>query len=216
MCGGSTQDPLGRRPFFQPCSHTRASAGSSQSSRRECDPKREATVPGLFVSAVAPAGTKACSGLLPSRPRQRQGSTAMNSPDNDRIRKRAYEIWEREGRPQGRHEHHWHAAIREIAAHPARSRWPKARMRSSLIPMPTRGCRIPRQRPSPTRRPAQRDRNARPGLSPRPRPSSRPSAKARASTRCCSGSVNRRSLQTARRQYSRRWRCRPPHPSRCC
>jgi len=38
----------------------------------------------------------------------------MNSPNNDRIRKRAYEIWEREGRPHGRHEHHWHAAMREI------------------------------------------------------------------------------------------------------
>ena len=38
----------------------------------------------------------------------------MNSPNNDRISKRAYEIWEREGRPQGRHEHHWHAALREI------------------------------------------------------------------------------------------------------
>jgi hypothetical protein len=40
----------------------------------------------------------------------------MNSPNNDRISKRAYEIWEREGRPQGRHEHHWHAALREIGA----------------------------------------------------------------------------------------------------
>ena len=38
----------------------------------------------------------------------------MNSPNNDRVSKRAYEIWEREGRPHGRHEQHWHAALREI------------------------------------------------------------------------------------------------------
>ena len=33
---------------------------------------------------------------------------------DDRIRIRAYEIWQREGRPDGRHEHHWIAATREI------------------------------------------------------------------------------------------------------
>ena len=38
----------------------------------------------------------------------------MSSPNSDRIQKRAYEIWEREGRPHGRDEHHWHVAAREI------------------------------------------------------------------------------------------------------
>ena len=38
----------------------------------------------------------------------------MNSPNDDRIQKRAHEIWEREGRPHGRDEHHWHLAAREI------------------------------------------------------------------------------------------------------
>jgi len=33
---------------------------------------------------------------------------------DERIRIRAYEIWQREGRPEGRHEHHWVAAKREI------------------------------------------------------------------------------------------------------
>ena len=33
---------------------------------------------------------------------------------DDRIRIRAYEIWQREGRPDGRQEHHWVAATREI------------------------------------------------------------------------------------------------------
>jgi hypothetical protein len=35
-----------------------------------------------------------------------------------KIRERAYQIWEREGRAHGRHEEHWHAARRELAATP--------------------------------------------------------------------------------------------------
>ncbi|WP_085026280.1 DUF2934 domain-containing protein [Ensifer aridi] len=34
--------------------------------------------------------------------------------DEDRIRARAYEIWEREGRPDGGHERHWHQAKKEL------------------------------------------------------------------------------------------------------
>jgi hypothetical protein len=34
----------------------------------------------------------------------------------DRIRQRAYEIWEREGRPQGEDMKHWLQAFQEIAA----------------------------------------------------------------------------------------------------
>jgi hypothetical protein len=34
--------------------------------------------------------------------------------DENRIRNRAYEIWEREGRPHGRDREHWHQARREI------------------------------------------------------------------------------------------------------
>ena len=37
-------------------------------------------------------------------------------PDEDRIQRRAHEIWEREGRPEGRHEEHWAQARREIEA----------------------------------------------------------------------------------------------------
>lgn len=36
--------------------------------------------------------------------------------DEERIRHRAHEIWEREGRPEGRQEDHWAQACREIAA----------------------------------------------------------------------------------------------------
>jgi Protein of unknown function (DUF2934) len=33
-----------------------------------------------------------------------------------RIQQRAYEIWEREGRPEGQADQHWHQAMAEIAA----------------------------------------------------------------------------------------------------
>ena len=36
-------------------------------------------------------------------------------PDDPRIRERAHAIWEREGRPEGRHIEHWQQAAREIA-----------------------------------------------------------------------------------------------------
>lgn len=42
-----------------------------------------------------------------------------NAMDEDRIRQRAYEIWEREGRPEGRHEDHWHRAHRELTGEDA-------------------------------------------------------------------------------------------------
>ena len=32
------------------------------------------------------------------------------------IRERAYAIWEREGRPEGRERHHWEQAAREVLA----------------------------------------------------------------------------------------------------
>jgi hypothetical protein len=37
----------------------------------------------------------------------------------ERIRIRAYQIWEREGRLDGRHEHNWEEARREIEAEDA-------------------------------------------------------------------------------------------------
>ena len=37
-------------------------------------------------------------------------------PDDEQIRQRAYEIWEREGRPQGREADHWRMAVQELSA----------------------------------------------------------------------------------------------------
>jgi hypothetical protein len=35
-------------------------------------------------------------------------------PADDEIRKRAHEIWEEEGRPEGRHDEHWRRAREDI------------------------------------------------------------------------------------------------------
>ncbi|PWC43060.1 DUF2934 domain-containing protein [Azospirillum sp. TSO22-1] len=42
--------------------------------------------------------------------------------DEDRIRDRAYAIWEREGCPDGRHEAHWEQARRELLDEERRAR----------------------------------------------------------------------------------------------
>lgn len=38
----------------------------------------------------------------------------MESSKEDLIRRRAYALWEKEGRPQGRHDHHWRQAQEEM------------------------------------------------------------------------------------------------------
>lgn len=38
----------------------------------------------------------------------------MTNDREERIRERAHEIWEQEGRPQGRHDDHWERATREV------------------------------------------------------------------------------------------------------
>jgi len=40
----------------------------------------------------------------------------MSPEQEDRIKQRAYEIWEREGRPHGRDDVHWLIAVQEIRA----------------------------------------------------------------------------------------------------
>lgn len=43
----------------------------------------------------------------------------MNAPDEDSIRRRAYAIWEREGRPDGRDRDHWLQAQWELTGEQA-------------------------------------------------------------------------------------------------
>lgn len=53
--------------------------------------------------------------------------------DEEQIRQRAYQIWEREGRPHGREREHWATAKLELAreAQPAATKAPAKRTRTS-------------------------------------------------------------------------------------
>jgi Protein of unknown function (DUF2934) len=42
----------------------------------------------------------------------------MDADLDERIRRRAYELWEREGRPEGRALDHWRRAEAEVAGDP--------------------------------------------------------------------------------------------------
>ncbi|MDS4073387.1 MAG: DUF2934 domain-containing protein, partial [Defluviicoccus sp.] len=42
------------------------------------------------------------------------GKQGMSHHDQSQIEKRAHEIWEREGRPDGRAEEHWQRAVAEL------------------------------------------------------------------------------------------------------
>ncbi|WP_338012496.1 DUF2934 domain-containing protein [Rhizobium sp. Root708] len=55
------------------------------------------------------------STTLTVRPHTNNGTRTM-SEHEEKIRQRAYEIWEREGRPQGEDMKHWLKAFEEIAA----------------------------------------------------------------------------------------------------
>lgn len=43
-----------------------------------------------------------------------ESEKAMTERDEDLIKKRAYALWESEGRPEGRHDEHWDKAFREL------------------------------------------------------------------------------------------------------
>jgi len=58
----------------------------------------------------------------------------------DRIRERAFALWEGEGKPEGRHEEHWRQASSEIetppAAHRPARRTVKSRQAAADAPAP--------------------------------------------------------------------------------
>ena len=41
--------------------------------------------------------------------------------DLERIRQRAYELWQQEGQPEGKQQEHWDRAVREITGNPDQS-----------------------------------------------------------------------------------------------
>jgi hypothetical protein len=81
-------------------------------SKARAAPKRAST-----PTSSSATGNKA----KPAAPRAKAGSsggvrrTGNGGDVAERIRQRAYEIWEREGRPEGREQAHWEQAEREVA-----------------------------------------------------------------------------------------------------
>jgi hypothetical protein len=51
----------------------------------------------------------------------------------ERIRRRAHEIWEREGYPEGRQQEHWHQAVQEVESESSEAE------RGPVVPDPTVG-----------------------------------------------------------------------------
>lgn len=63
----------------------------------------------------------------------------MADTKEDRIRKRAHEIWEHAGRPEGLHEAHWSQAVSEIEAEdaaPAKVAKPRAAKKTESAEKP--------------------------------------------------------------------------------
>ena len=67
---------------------------------------------------VSGSGFQRESGAVhPSFPDQGNASldeSAERATDEEAIRRRAYQIWEEEGYPEGGHERHWERAVREL------------------------------------------------------------------------------------------------------
>lgn len=76
----------------------------------------------------------------------------MESNREQRIRQRAYEIWEREGRPHGRDAEHWQQAAAEIDAEtvPAGAEAP-SRQQTGPSPAPPEASQPRRSRAVPRR-----------------------------------------------------------------
>lgn len=55
--------------------------------------------------------------------RERKPDEGDPSDDDEARRKRAYAIWESEGRPEGRDQEHWHAAGEDRIPEPGTTPW---------------------------------------------------------------------------------------------
>jgi hypothetical protein len=94
----------------------------------------------------------------------------MRSDREERIRQRAYAIWQSEGHRHGRHEDHWHRAEREIAAEEvgpgaaprraARSAKPAQSKSAAAKPARSRNAKSETkgQKPATSKKPATRSR----------------------------------------------------------
>jgi hypothetical protein len=62
---------------------------------------------------------------------------------NDQIAQRAFEIWEREGRPQGRDQDHWYQAEAELRKDTVRA------AEAPIVPSPAPKVLQPSKKPAP-------------------------------------------------------------------
>ena len=63
----------------------------------------------------------------------------MDSDKDEKIRRRAYEIWQREGSPEGRSDEHWSQAARELEDEDGSSDESGAGLKVTTADDPTRG-----------------------------------------------------------------------------
>jgi hypothetical protein len=105
-------------------------------------------------------------------------------PDDEQIRQRAYEIWEREGRPDGREAEHWRLAADELGASTAQ----REKMEQELQNVPAARMRGPAkldESPAPKAAP-----QGGPGAAPRPDPQSDPLGLAQPGNKAAAGKRN--------------------------
>lgn len=69
-----------------------------------------------------------------------------------RVARRAYEKWEAEGRPAGRHDAHWHDAAAEVDADPIAGAEPEAipEAERGAVPEKPKSKRAPKKAATPT------------------------------------------------------------------
>lgn len=70
--------------------------------------------PGELAPAHASGYQQASEAVHPDFPDQGDAAGSARPRDDEAVRKRAYELWERNGRPDGGHERHWLQAEREL------------------------------------------------------------------------------------------------------
>ncbi|HEY8596474.1 MAG TPA: DUF2934 domain-containing protein [Devosiaceae bacterium] len=68
----------------------------------------------------------------------------MNAPE-DKISRKAYEIWEAEGRPHGRDRDHWHKAEAELAGEPVKPKAKRAAAKTGAAAGPDKPKRAARK-----------------------------------------------------------------------
>ena len=68
----------------------------------------------------------------------------VTKEQEERIRRRAYELWEQEGRPESRHQEHWSKAMAELGEALEGPEGAELHRRRLLFPSYTDGGPVPR------------------------------------------------------------------------